>query len=477
MFKALPALGLVAAGLASAGSALRLQPCHLDGLAEEVLCGTLSVPENRSAPAGRHIELRLAVLPALGKPAPDPLFILAGGPGQAATGYAALIPRAFRKVRAHRDIVLVDQRGTGESHPLKCKEPEPDLAGLLGASTPLRDPAGCLARLDADAREYTDFEAMEDLDAVRAALGAERIDLWGGSYGTRAALVYLRLHPERVRSVVLDGVVPFAMKYPLYTGRDGQRALDLLLRDCSADPACSAAFPDLRHELDALFATLERSPAEVEVRNSRTGWRERVTIGPDALVSGLRGSLYSAEQASVLPLAIHRAAAGDFEPYAALVQAVAGWSVETMSLGMTLSVVCSEDVSRISEDEAERWTRGNFVGRTMMDSLQGLCAAWPRGSLPEGYDQPVHAEAPALLLSGALDPVAPPEWGDLAAKDLPASKHVVVPGTAHNTSHVGCVPSLIATFIENGSAAGLDTSCVEAIRRPPFVLDTLGTLP
>jgi pimeloyl-ACP methyl ester carboxylesterase len=468
---------LAAAG-AAAQPSLPLQPCHLKGLAEEVLCGTLEVPEDRTAPAGRRIRLRLAVLPALGRrPAPDPLFLLAGGPGQAATDYAPLAGRVFRKVRARRDLVLVDQRGTGGSNPLQCKEAAPGLASLLGSTTPISDPAGCLASLDADVRLYTNFQAMEDLDQVRAALGAEQIDLWGGSYGTRAALVYLRLHPDRVRSVILDGVAPFAVKFPLYTARDAQRALDLLLRDCAADAACNGAFPDLRAELDRLLAALDRSPVKVEVRHPRTGLPESVEITREAFAAGLRGCLYSPEQASVLPLAIHRAAAGDFEPYAALLLAVLGWSFDTMSLGMTLSVLCSEDLPRIGPQEAERWTRGAVFGRSMLDPWQRLCSAWPRGVVPEGYERPVKTEVPALILSGALDPAMPPEWGDLVARDLPDSLHVVVPGAAHNTSHLGCVPRLIADFIENRSAAGLDASCVEALRRPPFVLDNLGTLP
>jgi len=466
-----------AAGPVTLAAAASLQPCHLDGFSEEVLCGRHEVYENRRAASGRRIFLRFAVLPALSARAePDPLFLLAGGPGQAATGLAVLAGGPFKRIRAHRDIVLVDQRGTGKSHPLDCVGGDDDLSRLTRTAM-LEDPAGCLRGLDADVRFYTDFEAMEDLDEIRAALGYDRVNLWGGSYGTRAAQVYLRLHPDRVRSVILDGAAPFSVKFPLYTARNAQQSLDLLFDSCEADRDCRAAFPNFRAETHDLLASLERSPARALVRHPRTGQRREMEITRGGFASLLRGFLYVPAHRSLVPAMIHEAARGDFDPLLALGLSLAGWSFETMSLGMTFSILCSEDVPRIAREEIDTATRATFIGRAEIDSWTDLCAIWPRADLPADYDRPIRAQVPTLILSGALDPATPPSWGEEAARELPKARHVVVPKAAHNVSFSGCMPDLIADFVEAGFAEGLDTVCVDAISTPPFVTGFSGPKP
>jgi pimeloyl-ACP methyl ester carboxylesterase len=288
--------GVAAAGLAlsavSGGPARpagtggpELHPCHIGGLSEEILCGRLEVFEDREARQGRRISLRFAILPSLAAdPEPDPLFMLAGGPGQAATSLAPIAARVFRKIRALREIVLLDLRGTGDSHPLDCHVEADRLAGLLRPGL-LSDPVKCLTGLDADVRRYSSFDAMEDLDEVREAFGYDRVNLWGGSYGTRAALVYLALHPERVRAAVLDGVAPFSGRFPLHTARDAQASLDRLIEECAGDEACRAAYPSFGAEIEGLLRSLEGSPARVTLRHPRTGREESVTITRDAFAS------------------------------------------------------------------------------------------------------------------------------------------------------------------------------------------------
>jgi len=325
-------------------------------------------------------------------------------------------------------------------------------------------------------RRYTSVHAAADLDAVRAALGYERLDLWAGSYGTRTALVYSRLFPERVRAVVLDGAAPFELRFPLWVARDTEAAIGRLLADCEASGPCRAAFPRLGPDLRELVARLEALPAAVEASDPVTGRPVRLTVGRDELVSGLRVALYTPQHSRLLPLAIHEAARGRFGPYLALLGEGTAWSTETMALGLTLSVLCGEDVSRFDDAEVEAATTGALLGSSLVRSWRTMCAAWPRGDVPPRLDDAQPSSAPALILSGALDPVTPPRWGEAMARHFPRGRHVVVPGAAHNVSFTGCVPDLIARFVEAGSADGLDVSCVPKTR-PPFVVGPAGTVP
>jgi pimeloyl-ACP methyl ester carboxylesterase len=469
----LPALAAAAPSRETAGH-ISFSSCHIKDFEEEVRCGTLRVFENRQAHAGRTIDLQVAVLPAQHpESAPDPLFILAGGPGQGARDNAPFVQTAFKEVRRTRDIVLVDVRGTGASNPLGCQLGDP----LEFLSASVIDPTPCLQRLQGDPRFYTSEPVVDDLDDVRAALGYERINLWGGSYGTRAALVYARRHGDHVRSVVLDGAAPFEIRLPLYNAGNAQRALDRLLADCSAEPDCRAAFPHLREEIREVLARLEKAPVQVRLRHPQTNRPVDFTVSRSAFASGIRGMLYVPVHASLVPLMVHEAAQGDFTPFAALSLQTAEWSTETMSLGMTLSVLCAEDVPRITDDDAEREVRGTFLGRSEIDTWRQMCAKWPRGPLPGEVDRVRPLQIPALILSGDLDPVTPPRWGEAMKAHFPGALHVIVPGTGHNTSTTGCVPDLIAGFIDKGNAAGLDTKCVQKVRRPPFVIDPSGTTP
>ncbi|HBL26655.1 MAG TPA: alpha/beta hydrolase [Acidobacteria bacterium] len=472
-------LCLAALALASSASAaslrrIALEPCHLKDFEEEVRCGVLEVPEDRQTRTGRTIELHVAVLPAVRpESAPDPLFILAGGPGQGARNYGRFVQAAFKDVRRTRDVVLVDVRGTGASNPLDCAPRDP--LALLGGGA--LDLAPCLASLPGDPRFYTTEPIADDLDDVRAALGYRQINLWGGSYGTRTALVYARRHAANVRTLVLDGAVPFEITLPLYNAQGAQRALDRLVADCATDPVCHRAFPRLAEEIQAVLARLGRTPARVSLRHPRTGRPMELTLSRSAFASGLRGVLYVPEHASLVPYMVHAAAQGDFAPFAALSLETAAWSTETMSLGMTLSVLCAEDVPRISDAAAARAVGGTFLGGSEIDTWRQMCSRWPRGPLPAEVDRVRPLPLPALILSGDLDPVTPPRWGEVMQRHFPGARHVVVPGTGHNTSTAGCVPDLIARFIADGNAAGLDASCVAKIRRIPFVIDPSGTAP
>jgi pimeloyl-ACP methyl ester carboxylesterase len=455
----------------------RLHPCTTDEGPTDAYCGTLRVFENRQTRQGRTIDLSIIVLPALSADArPDPVFFLAGGPGQGAARLARQVREAFSRIQDSRDIVLVDQRGTGESNPLDC-DPQLDSLKVIGEP----EQAGldrlrrCLAGYDADVRLYTTSIAMDDLDDVRAFLGYETINVFGGSYGTRAALTYLRQHGGRVRTVVLDGVAPHDMRLPLFFARDAQRALDLLLADCAADARCRALHPNLDRRLRELLRRLDAQPARVTLVHPRTGIAEEVTVDGRFVASTIVGALYSPLSASLIPALVERAGRNDFQGMVALAL-VNETVVDNMSLGMQLSVLCAEDAPRVQDGDVARESAGTVFGSHLM-ALVRACEFWPRGAVDASFYEPVTSAVPTLIFSGELDPVTPPSWGEAAARTLSGARHVVVPGAGHGASGVGCAPRLLQEFLERGSAEGLDEGCLEGLARPPFFLTPAGPDP
>lgn len=441
----------------------------------EPQCGTLRVYEDRAAGTGRQIELSVVVIPAVSRnPAPDPLFFIPGGPGESAAKSYPVVAAAFEKVNQKRAIVLVDQRGTGKSHPLTCD------FGADAESGDSSDPAAaqrlyqkCLQSLDADPRFYTTAIAMDDLDQVRAALGYDQINLYGASYGTRAALAYLRQHPDHTRSVILDGVAP-----PDWTLGDGsaaiaQRALDQLFARCAADAACRNAFPDLPAEFQGLLERLAAQPVSVSLDHPITGEPTTTTFERSRFVNTVHQMSYTAETAALLPLLIHTAyAQNDFQRFAALTLSTETDLGEAISPGMRMSVVCAEDAPFFTAAPDP-----GYLGELVDEAFTSMCAVWPRGEIPADFHQPVRSEKPVLLISGGADPATPPENAEHAAQTLPNSLHVVVPGMGHINIYRGCLPRLAAQFIEDGSTAGLDPACAEQITPLPFFINFNGPQP
>lgn len=452
----------------------RLHPCGIAEGPPDAYCGTHRVFEDRAAQTGRTIDLKIVVAPALRRdPKPDPLFIFEGGPGGGAATLAAQRIPMFRRYQTDRDIVLVDQRGTGESNPLDCAADADDEDLDSVDEYPVDRFRHCLETLKADARLYTTSLAMDDIDEVRQALGYQTINLWGGSYGTRAALVYLKQHEASVRSVVLDGVAPPDMRIPLYMARDGQRALDRLIDDCEKDTkGCAHAYPALRATVDRLWTSLASRP-RVHFVHPRTGKPAALTVSQRLVASIVFQSLYSPDVSSLLPQLLTDAADGNFQGIFAL-----AFSTDlpkgAMSEGMFLSVVCAEDMPRIAPDEIVRETNGRFIGSAMFDTRMKPCEFWPKGTVPGDYYEPVTSSLPVLLFSGEDDPVTPPSWAEHVGQSLPNSRQVVVPGAGHITLMRGCVQQLVGTFLDVPSPGALDTSCVATLDRPPFFTSYTG---
>lgn len=440
-------------------------PCPPGIWPEGAECGHVRVPEDRSRPDGRNLDLFLVRLPAAGpEPSQGAVFYLAGGPGQAASEIAADLPDILAVLRPRRDLVFVDQRGTGRSQALTCPGPFRSRVEL-GELSP-EDVRACREVLErrADLRRYTTWDAVEDLESVRLALGYERIDLFGASYGTQVAQAYLRRHADRARAAVLAGALPLAPETVPFDSRDAERALRLLLDDCAADAACAAAFPRLSEETAEVLKRLERSPVRVQVDD------REVLFDRPAFARTLRTRLFSAEAAARVPLALHRAFAGDYVSMARAAVRIAAAQRPNENLGMFLTVVCSEWMRFVDEASIRRLGEGTFFGPERGLAWLRSCGAWPRADLPVDFAAPVRADVPVLLLSGRLDPVTPPHWGEQVAMFLPRARQVVFAASAHFPTG-DCASGLVAQFVEQASAARLDARCAASEVRPPFVLD------
>jgi pimeloyl-ACP methyl ester carboxylesterase len=452
---------------APASAPLALHGCRLQGLTHDALCGTLRRPLDPARPAGPQIDLQVAVLPAIARQKlPDPVFFFAGGPGQSAIALAGAVDHLLSRIGGRRDIVLIDQRGTGHSAPLQCDAPSADeaLARALDRARLASAMQACRTALQklpwGDLRLFTTTIAMADADAVRAALGAERIDLIGGSYGTRAALEYLRLYPQHVRRVVLDGVAPPDMVLPESFNVDGRAALDGTFRACAQEPACARAHPALGQTWQRL---LDATPQIVDIAEPASGRPLRVTFTRAALEDLVRPALYRPAVGAVLPFAIEEAAAGRFGTLLALGASGGPASPIELSEGEHFAVVCAEDAPRLSA--------APLPGDAGFDAVyRSVCADWPRADVPAAFYTIPPSAAPVLLLSGGADPVTPPRHAARVAQALgPRARHVVVPNSGHGVLSLPCIGDAIFHFVSDeadDAALAVDAQCATRVPRP-----------
>jgi len=470
----------VCAGPGEDAAGLELETCELvvpgTPLSTVGECGWLDVAENPDEPEGRRIRIRIARIPAQGRVAePDPLVFFAGGPGQSATESWPIIAGALRKVNETRDILLVDQRGTGQSNALKCPQIELDKAMAQEWEELERTTQECLDSLDGDPRFYTTTIAMYDVDAAREALGYKTVNLYGGSYGTRAAQVYLRLFPERVRTVVLDGVVPQTLALGTEHAMKLDQSIYRVLEACDADPLCGKAFPDTSGKLAGLIQSLDDQPVEVTVEHPTTGEPFPLTFNREVLSTALRFLSYSADSQAMLPLLINEAAVDqNFGRLASQMLIAATGLAQSISQGMELSVMCAEDFPLFP---TELIPNDYLMGNLMEKSVGIQCGIWPKGPVPENFHEPVSSDLPVLLLSGELDPVTPPEYADQVAVHFPNSRHLVAPGQGHIATTRGCMGKIVSEFIIEGSADDLETDCISNMQATPFFISLTGPTP
>jgi pimeloyl-ACP methyl ester carboxylesterase len=458
------------AAASSPSSRLALHPCELPGVKGDVRCGTYEVFEDRSAKSGRTIKLKLVVLKALGsKPAPDAIFLLHGGPGAPATGLVELAKGILGPVRQDHDLVFVDQRGTGGSNPLTCDiaDDAKDLTSFFGDILPPDKVRACREKLQAhaDLRLYTTPIAMDDLDEVRAALGYDKIDLAGISYGSIASQVYMRQHPEHVRSVFLVGVATPNIKQPLLFPRSAQHAMDLLFADCTADETCHNAFPRLQEEFGVVLSRFDKGPLPVELIDPVSKKRVQVKLSRSSFVEGIRLAMYSTFSQQFIPKIIHQAYENDYVPFeVAAVHLSPGADV---ARGVYFTITCSEGVPFITEKELADETKNTYVGPERVERHIAACKDWPKGNIAPSYIEPVKSDLPVLMISGEVDGSSPTWFGESALKFLPNGRQLKIRYLGHQFEGK-CLRDIFTSFIKEGSAKNLDASCTEKIRRPPF---------
>ena len=466
---------LLGGGVLGSVQAQGLSECRVAGIRNSVQCGVIQRALDPARPDGPRIDIHYVVAPAMARrKLPDPVFVLAGGPGQSATQIAPSMLALLSRLNNRRDIVFVDQRGTGRSAPLECDDPQRE--ALADQADPdrqfklLMQCKNSLLKLPYIQREsdlgfFTTTLAMHDLDAVRRQLGAERIDLIGASYGTRAGLEYLRAFPGAVRRAVLDGVAPPDMALPASFSTDGQASLDALLAACAAELACSRDHPNLGADWAALLQGL---PKQVTAPHPLTGRPETFTLTREMLLAAVRGPLYGPALAAALPAAIGDAAQGRYEGILGLGAILASRKGVKLAMGMHFSVICAEDLPRLARS-ADR--PGADFGGEFAAMYQRMCNAWPRGAVPEAFYDVGPSRAPVLLLSGGVDPATPARHGERMARALgPAAQHVVVPNAGHGVMAIGCMRDVVYRFIDaadDKDASAVDASCVKAIPRPP----------
>jgi pimeloyl-ACP methyl ester carboxylesterase len=454
------------------GGLSKLKPCRLEGIDDELLCGKLTVFEDRKNRTGRTIDLNIVVLPAFDqKTKAEPLFDFAGGPGASSVDRADFYAGPGKIYRQRHDVVLVDQRGTGKSNRLAIpreKTPQYYLSEMFPIDY-VKEMRHALEK-HADLTKYTTSIAMDDLDDVRAWLSYDKINLFGGSYGTRAALVYMRQHPEHVRNAILLAVAPIDLKMPLHHSESAARAIDLLLSECENDAACHAAYPEIRDDWKSVLAQLEKQPVRVEYSPPDKSTPTTVQIQSGVFAEKIRTWMYDRDKAARIPLIVHHAATGDFAPF--LQRAIAPSIPDFIADGMYLSVTCAEDVPFINPEEAEKLTAGNPFGNYRVFQQTRACGMWPRGEIPADFLEPISSNAPVLIFSGNMDPVTPPKYGEEVARHLPNSRHVIIAEAGHGVDGLkdpGCIDRIAIEFLDKGDVKNLDVSCIDGMVRPPFV--------
>ena len=464
---------------------LALSGCELrqalDLTLVQAQCGRLAVPESPAAPQGRRIALRVAVVPAIStRKLPDPLFVLAGGPGMGAISFYTSVASVFELIHRDRDIVLVDQRGTGGSNALDCESSDDDLYQSTTAQI-VAQTERCLRMLSAhaDVRFYTTSLAVQDLDRVRAALGYDRINLYGSSYGTIVAQQYLRRFPNRVRSVILDGVVPPQLALGATSALDAQAALSSIFSRCVRQPACHSRFGDPDAAYRQVRDQLAGHPVWVDLTDPTSGEPYRLQFTTSHLSMVLRLASYTPELAALLPLDLHEADTSDnFTPLAGqflLIDRVYG---DSIAEGMNDTVVCSEDVPFYRIDAQQRAAlAATFLGTSQLDGLQAICRVWPQGPVDPDFHQPLHSDVAALLLSGSNDPVTPPRYAAQAARGFTHGLSLVMPGFGHGQLTDPCIAGVMARFVRNASVSGLDTDCTRHLSPLPFFMTRNGPAP
>jgi pimeloyl-ACP methyl ester carboxylesterase len=464
-------------------SALELEDCRISagpgypGI--KARCGTLLRPLDPLNPDGTQLELRVAVVPALNlEPEPDPLVPFAGGPGGGSIQFYAGYFSAFEPVRRDRDILLIDQRGTGDSARMDCPVDDDIIDGQFNDEMTLEFTQACLDQLPHDPRFFTTSIAVADLEALRQALGYPALNLLGTSYGTRVAQQYARRYPESTRTIVLDGVVPPQLPLGPGIALEAQRAVDEIFARCAEDAACNDRFPEIDLDFAALRSQVEERPVIVGLTDPVTGRPTEIEFGDNELAAAIRLLAYQPRSIAIVPLLLNEAANGNFVPLAAQFQMIVTSLADALALGMHNSVMCTEDLPYIDRDAIDfEALSKTFIGVMQFEALETICSIWPQGPIDDDFNEPLATDIPVLLLSGTADPITPPRYAEMALVDMSNHRHIVNTHQGHGQIAAGCMPEVIADFIATADPSNLDAACMERAFIMPFFVDFSGPTP
>lgn len=461
---------------------LNFERCQIKHKAVEIdaECATLSRPENPEKPDGKSIELFVVKLPSSSAtPEADAFTVIQGGPGGSSIDMAIDFRQALNLIRTKRDILIVDQRGTGRSNILQCDTPEEEQQiDSFDRVQTVKLTQECLTKVNhSDPRYYTTSVAVQDLDAVREAAGYQQLTLYGVSYGTRVAQHYLRRFPEKTRALVIDGVVDIGLNLAgAEIARRSQDAFDNMVKRCDQTPSCSEQFGDLAFKFKALRQQLKDQPVEINIAHPLTGKKTKHTVSEIDLLAAVRFMPYATESLALLPMLISQAHSGDYVPLAAHAINVNESLGAEFATAMHNSVMCAEDAPFVKENAAQQ-TSNTYFGSDMIDSLSAVCEVWPRGLMDPDFRQSFASDKPVLILSGETDPITPPANGERAAAMFNNSKHLIVPSHGHGVIGRGCVPFLVRDFIQNANLIDVKADCIERERAMPFFINTTGPMP
>ena len=432
----------------------------LDGAALGFECGYVVVPERHSEADGATIRIPVAVRRATAADArPDPLLLAQGGPGGDAFGvFSLLVPNT--EIAANRDIVIFNQRGTPYAEPdLSCPETEAILPQMLAASEEigqqLYDEAidACYARLRGegiDLSAYNSLENAADIPLIARALGYETYNFYGVSYGTLLGLHLMRNHPEGLRAVILDSVVPPDINFISEIPASEDRVLSEVFAACEADPACREQYPDLEERFFTLVRQYNENPVTLALANPDTGERYDAYMDGTTLRSILFQLLYVPRMSAVFPKMVADLEKGDTRYIESM------WPLlvfdQLVSEGMYYSVICAEDAD-IDVAAIPLESLRPEIGETARDDIQSYvdaCARWQVELLPPAIDDPVISDIPTLLLSGRFDPITPPAFAAAAAARLSNATVLVDPTASHGVAFFNpCVNGIISEFLDD----------------------------
>jgi pimeloyl-ACP methyl ester carboxylesterase len=442
-------------------------------------CGTMIRPLDPSGGEPGEIELRVAVVPALNlTPEPDPLVPIAGGPGQGSVDFYTAYSHAFEDVRRDRDILLIDQRGTGESSTMNCDFDEDLIEGEFSTELTIKYTRLCLEQLPHDPRFFTTSVAVTDMEAVRKALGYPALNLYGVSYGTRVAQHFARRYPDATRTVIIDGVVPPQLSLGPEIATESQRAVDKILARCREDEACNDRFPNIDEVFARIVAEVKEASIPIQVPNPSTGRPEDIDFGEGELAASIRLLAYHPNSVALMPLLIDEAGKGNYVPLGSQFMMTMIAMTESLSLGMHNAVVCTEDVPFYDPTTIDYdGLAASYMGAFQLEALEAICSVWPQGPLDDAFKVPLETDIPVLLLSGDADPITPPRYADLALVDLGNATHLIGKNQGHGQVAVGCTPRLVAEFIASADPLSLDADCMERSFVMPYFLDFSGPNP